>query len=379
MKLSKKILAIVMSFVMLVACFAVSASAAYVYEPEVIGGELKLSVVADKTTVNPGDVVNFEMRVDSGTITNLSSFMAMFIYNGDQLTPVGATPATFRTWQGNFAACASPNAGGNMNMPVATQIGSKLTAEEKEYYTKGIMIAGQMSQASLRWTPASGGEAIMSFQMTVNQTVTPGEEIWFGLHDASYQLKKSTFAVNGIVQQNMSTFDLSDGMVKLTVAEKSSIFNSRQQMRIKTDAQKVTTETFDYRFVSSISAADWAAKFANTAKEGATTNCITEAGFAFVRGTGNYTMDEVKAGTVQTTQKIRPASGENGTYDFGCVVYNIPKTVATDPNGGELSMVSYVKYLDANGNPQIEYYTSVVKSTIHPGYIDICNQQGFTY
>lgn len=165
----------------------------------------------------------------------------------------------------------------------------------------------------------------------------------------------------------------------------SAVGSANQQIRITVDGNKATTDTFDYRFVSSISAADWAAKFANTAKPGATTNCITEAGFAFKAGTDVYTMADAKAdiasgaANVYTTQTIRPGA----TYDFGCVVTNIEKAFATNVVAGELTgelqIVSYVKYLDAAGNPQIEYAPSVVTSRIHPGYINTCFAQGFTY
>lgn len=372
MTLSKKILAVVMSLVMLVACFAVTASA-YTYVPEVTGGELKISVTADKTTVEPGDTVTFSMRINSGSISNLSSFNAVFLYNGDQLAPVGTTPQTFRTWQGDCAASfANPNAAGNMNFPVEMQLKSNLTAEELAYFTKGILILGSGTSSQTRWNPAPN-EACMTFQMTVSENVKPGEEIWFGLHDSAYQLKKSTFAVDGKVQQDMSVFDLTDGMVKLTVASAHStiVDHAKHQIRFQKNADGIYNEMFDIRYLAKIDATTFLNTFGSEAKA---KDMISEIGFVFAKhnsigGADKFDLATAKAmveqdatapaGYKKKTVDYLSTTVVPGTYAFSCIVKDIPDA-EHDTNG--LSAIGYIIYTDKNGDKYTDYYAVGVVS-----------------
>lgn len=317
----KKFFAVVLSLAMLVSCFAVSASA-YVYSPSVTGGELKLSISADKTTVNPGDVVSFEMKIDRGSYTDLSAFAHLFLYNGNQLSPVGTTVQNWRQFQNEVATIVSTSAGGNMNFATSNaKLKAQLTEEEQAYYTKGIMVAGQLGSAAYRWNPAKD-EVYMTFKMTVADTVTPGEEIWFGLHDAGYKALLSTFAINGVVQKDMSVFNLKDSMIKLTVATPApagpTINQLGSQIRFNglESAPGAHDADFDIRTRASISKADMMTLL-GTDEAGLTAALKTaniRMGFVYqATVNGPFIEDDAKAAAI--------AGKDQGTYKVKDVKY----------------------------------------------------------
>lgn len=346
----RKFFAVVLSLAMLVSCFAVSASA-YVYSPSVTGGELKLSISADKTTVNPGDVVSFEMKIDRGSYTDLSAFAHLFLYNGNQLSPV-STDGTVQNWrqfQNEVATIVSTSAGGNMNFATSNaKLKAQLTEEEQAYYTKGIIVAGQLGSAAYRWNPAKD-EVYMTFKMTVADTVTPGEEIWFGLHDAGYKALISTFAINSVVQKDMSVFNLTDSMIKLTVASAGpTITGLKSQIRFNgVETAGVGSANFNIRTRASISKADLATilgcDVANlkTALKDATDMRM---GFVYQPSRGSFDLATAKAaaeaGTDQNGYKVKDVVyvGESGdNIVWTCLVTDCDYE-------GEMTALPYIIY-----------------------------------
>lgn len=383
--MSKKVLSVVMAVIMLLSCCAVAASA-YTYAPDRTSGEVVIVATADKTTVNPGDVVTITMSIDRGSIGELGAFGNTIVYNGDQLTPVGTTPQTFRTWEGDCAASfANPNASGNMNYAVATQLANQMTAEELAYFTKGIMILGSSTSSALRWNP-TGLEAYMSFQMTVSDSVQPGDEIWVGTHDACVEKGVTYFAEGTKRLPQATAYNLTNSMVKLTVAggEVSApvLTKGRAQYKMETLVPGVSVaDNFQYRVLSTISKADWEAHFENTAVEGATTKALTEVGFiaadtatfdlntaktaVIANTTGDYTTGLPAGYKAATTNHIYRTDGD---ATFACRVDTSKDTCA------DLTYIAFAKYLDADGQPQVIFYDEAATVLLKSSYVDLVNR-----
>lgn len=374
--MSKKVLSVVMAVIMLLSCCAVAASA-YTYAPDRTSGEVVIVATADKTTVNRGDVVTITMSIDRGSIGELGAFGNTIVYNGDQLTPVGTTPQTFRTWEGDCAASfANPNASGNMNYAVATQLKTQMTEEELAYFTKGIMILGSSTSSALRWNP-TGLEAYMSFQMTVSDSVQPGDEIWVGTHDACVEKGVTYFAEGTKRLPQATAYNLTNSMVKLTVAggEVAGPVLTKASSQVKMTATSASTvaDAFQFRVISSISAADWDTYFANTGKADATANAITNVGFVAYKGTTGFNLDTAKAavaGTaadgyqVATTDYIQHADGTDAK--FGCRI-----DITSAETRSDVTYVAFAQYVDASGAAQVVFYETSYEALLATNYTGI--------
>ena len=362
----RKVLSVIMAVVMMISCFALMASA-YTYSPSLTAGEIKIIADADKTTVSPGDVVKITMKVDPGTVTNMSAFGNLIVYNGDQLTPVGSKITEFRTWEGDCAASfANPNASGNMNFAVATQLKSQMTSEELAYFTKGIMVLGSSTSSALRWNPVAG-EAYMSFKMTVSDSVKPGDEIWVGAHDAGFVKGVSNYAVDGKRQPN-TVFNLTNSMVKLTVAGAGSSYAvAKYKTQVKFTGDKTTApdDLFQFRLTSVITAADFAAMNSNG-------NTIKSVGF-IAANTGAADADAAKtavekgtalpsAWKAASTDYVSQADASSDAY-FGAIVKNISHaSQATD-----IDCIAYVCYNDGTADHYV-WYSAAVTAKVASGY-----------
>ena len=362
----RKVLSVIMAVVMMISCFALMASA-YTYSPSLTAGEIKIIADADKTTVSPGDVVKITMKVDPGTVTNMSAFGNLIVYNGDQLTPVGSKITEFRTWEGDCAASfANPNASGNMNFAVATQLKSQMTSEELAYFTKGIMVLGSSTSSALRWNPAAG-EAYMSFKMTVSDSVKPGDEIWVGAHDAGFVKGVSNYAVDGKRQPN-TVFDLTNSMVKLTVASAEptyAVAKYKTQVKFTGDKTTAPDDLFQFRLTSVVTAADFAAMNSNG-------NTIKSVGF-IAANTGAADADAAKAavenGTAlpsawkaASTDYVSQADASSDAY-FGAIIKNISHaSQATD-----IDCIAYVCYNDGTADHYV-WYSAAVTAKVASGY-----------
>lgn len=362
----RKVLSVIMAVVMMISCFALMASA-YTYSPSLTAGEIKIIADADKTTVSPGDVVKITMKVDPGSVTNMSAFGNLIVYNGDQLTPVGSKITEFRTWEGDCAASfANPNASGNMNFAVATQLKSQMTSEELTYFTKGIMVLGSSTSSALRWNPVAG-EAYMSFKMTVSDSVKPGDEIWVGAHDAGFVKGVSNYAVDGKRQPN-TVFNLTNSMVKLTVAgAEPSYAVAKYKTQVKFTGDKTTApdDLFQFRLTSVITAADFAAMNSNG-------NTIKSVGF-IAANTGAADAADAKAAVEKgtalpsawkaaSTDYVSQADASSDAY-FGAIVKNISHaSQATD-----IDCIAYVCYNDGTADHYV-WYSAAVTAKVASGY-----------
>lgn len=374
--MSKKVLSVVMAVIMLLSCCALAASA-YTYAPTQTTGEVVISATADKTTVNPGDEVTITMSINRGSKGELGAFGNTIVYNGDQLTPVGTTPQTFRTWEGDCAASfANPNASGNMNYAVATQLKAQMTEEELAYFTKGIMILGSATSSKLRWNPTDT-EAYMSFKMTVSNDVQPGDEIWVGTPQAAF-VKGASYFAEGTKRMTNDVYDLTNSMVKLTVAGGETpaapvLTKTSAQVKMTPNSATTVEDAFQFRVVSKISDADWTTYFANTGVADATTNAITSVGFVAYKGTEGFSLDTAKAvaaGTaadgysVATTDYIQHTDGADA--QFGCRL-----EITSAETRSDVTYVAFAQYVDASGAAQVVFYDAAYEALLATNYTGI--------
>lgn len=362
----RKVLSVIMAVVMMISCFALMASA-YTYSPSLTAGEIKIIADADKTTVSPGDVVKITMKIDPGSKTNLSALGNTIVYNGDQLTPVGSKITEFRTWEGDFAeSFANPNASGNMNFDTAKLYKNQMTSEELAYFNKGIMVLGSATSSAKRWNPKAG-EAYMSFKMTVSDSVKPGDEIWVGVHEAGFLQGSCSLAIEGKRQKN-DVFDLTNSMVKLTVAgAEPSYAVAKYKTQVKFTGDKTTApdDLFQFRLTSVITAADFAAMNSNG-------NTIKSVGF-IAANTGAADADAAKAAVEKgtalpsawkaaSTDYVSQANASSDAY-FGAIIKNISHaSQATD-----IDCIAYVCYNDGTADHYV-WYSAAVTAKVASGY-----------
>lgn len=354
----RKVLSVIMAVVMMISCFALMASA-YTYSPSLTAGEIKIIADADKTTVSPGDVVKITMKIDPGSKTDLSAFGNVIVYNGEQLTPVGSTATEFRTWEGDCAASfANPNAKVNMTYNTAKLLKAQMTADELAYFNKGIYVMGSGTSAALRWNPVAG-EAYMSFKMTVSDSVKPGDEIWVGVPEAGFLQGTCNLAIDGKRQKN-DVFDLTNSMVKLTVAgAEPSYAVAKYKTQVKFTGDKTTApdDLFQFRLTSVITAADFAAMNSNG-------NTIKSVGF-IAANTGAADAADAKAAVEKgtalpsawktaSTDYVSQADASSDAY-FGAIVKNISHaSQATD-----IDCIAYVCYNDGTADHYVWYSAAV--------------------
>lgn len=362
----RKVLSVIMAVVMMISCFALMASA-YTYSPSLTAGEIKIIADADKTTVSPGDVVKITMKIDPGSKTNLSAFGNVIVYNGEQLTPVGSTATEFRTWEGDCAASfANPNAKVNMTYDTAKMLKAQMTADELAYFNKGIYVMGSGTSAALRWNPKAG-EAYMSFKMTVSDSVKPGDEIWVGVPEAGFLQGTCNLAIDGKRQKN-DVFDLTNSMVKLTVAgAEPSYAVAKYKTQVKFTGDKTTApdDLFQFRLTSVITAADFAAMNSNG-------NTIKSVGF-IAANTGAADAADAKAAVEKgtalpsawktaSTDYVSQANASSDAY-FGAIVKNISHaSQATD-----IDCIAYVCYNDGTADHYV-WYSAAVTAKVASGY-----------
>lgn len=364
----RKVLSVIMAVVMMISCFALMASAyTYTYSPTLTAGEIKIIADPDKTTVSPGDVVKITMRIDPGSKTNLSAFGNVIVYNGEQLTPVGSTAAEFRTWEGDCAASfVNPNAKINMTYDTAKLLKAQMTADELAYFNKGVYVMGSSTSSARRWNPVAG-EAYMSFKMTVSDSVKPGDEIWVGVPEAGYLQGTCNLAIEGKRQKN-DVFDLTNSMVKLTVAgAEPSYAVAKYKTQVKFTGDKTTApdDLFQFRLTSVITAADFAAMNSNG-------NTIKSVGF-IAANTGAADADAAKAAVEKgtalpsawktaSTDYVSQADASSDAY-FGAIVKNISHaSQATD-----IDCIAYVCYNDGTADHYV-WYSAAVTAKVASGY-----------
>lgn len=376
MKMTKKALALVMAVIMLASVFTFSASA-LTYSPSLTTGEVGLILKADKTTVNPGDVVTFSICVDKGSKGDFGPWMTTIIYNGNQIAPTSTTNTEFRQYTNECANFMKQTSTVNFNYPIAQL--TTLTTEEKAYYTKAILMNGVVdtslttNAAGNGWTPADSATPQCVFTMKIAADVAPGTEIWVGNHDATYTKGVSYMSPAGSSRYANTVYNLTNSMVKLTVASSSSsILNPfKSQIRFDKNTDGTYAGTFDVRQLAVVSKADFESTFGATTAEQIA--AIAEVGFVFARTSTVATFDVAAAKAL--VESGTPAAGYTkktvdyittnavvgtGNYGFSCIVEDIPTADNTDG----MNALAYIKGTDGT----YHYYPAAQSTSFNSLY-----------
>lgn len=377
MRKLRKVFSVCMAVVMLLTALA-SVSSALTYDPTITGGTIKWSLKADKDTVNPGDTVAISFYVDPGEFNDLGPCQFIISYNGDQLSAATTTNTTFREWQNQAAGFISPTATVNFNLPT-TGFSSAMTAEEKAYYNKAIMMGGTVNTgagvgniAGMGWTPVAD-QPQLTFYMKVSDTVQPGEEIWVGFHDSTVVRNMVFLSQAGGNRIPSSNYDMTGTMVKLTVASDEPagpvVAKSKAEVKMTPNSPTTVEDAFQFRVTSVITDADWDTYFANTAAGG--NNAITKLGFVAYKGTDGFDLETAKSVAkggsaagydVATTTYVQKADDSSDAY-FGAIIQ-----ITSAETRSDATYIAYVEYTDAEGATQYAFYDAAQTALLDTNY-----------
>lgn len=302
MRKMHKILSVCMAVVMLFTVLTTVASA-LTYEPSLNSGEIKFIMRADKTEVKPGDTVAVSLYINPGSFSDFGPPQFVISYNGSQLSPVATVNTEFREYQNEMGSRVSNTATVSFTLPTTGANGA-MTSEEKAYYTNAIMLSGQFISGVYPnvvgggWTP-NPENSQMTFYMKVADDVQPGDEIWVGLHNSSFVRNMAFVSQAGGNRIPVSNYDLSESMVKLTVASDEPVVTGPAVIKTQAEVKMTLNEDktavdyaaapFQFRVISSISEDDW-----NTYFKGDGSN-IESVGFVAYKGDGAFDMETAKS------------------------------------------------------------------------------------
>lgn len=377
---AKKVLCLVLSVVMLFSCFMISTSAA-VGDGKSIG----LRLEADKTTVNPGDIITYTMYIDlADPSTTLSNFILFFSYNNTQLvTPTKAT--LDRTWLNDFATYYKDTSAVTVTN-LHNTLKAQYTAEETALYNAAFQIQGTVDpeKGTLADGMAitDGSTAQMTFKMVVADSVAPGTTISMGVSPAGFLLKTRGAMLaysNGTTTPNKYTstdIDFTEAVAKTSTASVVTgpvLTKTSAQVKMTPNSATTVEDAFQFRVVSKISDADWNTYFANTGVADATTNAITSVGFVAYKGTEGFSLDTAKAvaaGTaadgysVATTDYIQHTDGADA--QFGCRL-----EITSAETRSDVTYVAFAQYVDASGAAQVVFYDAAYEALLATNYTGI--------
>jgi len=393
---TRRVICVVLAVMMIVSCFAFSSSAATTaptYTPTNTTGTIKITTTADKTTAAPGDIITFSLHITPGSYTDWGAFGNTIVYNSNLVTPcttagVATTTNTeFRTWQNQCATWTNPSATCNFNY-AATNLSANFTTEEQAYYNKCVLMLGTVwtangvsSAAGNGWLPAAN-EVYCTFQMKVSDTAVAGDEIYVGLHQATFTKGVTYFAPASKTRYQNTEYNLTDSMAKVTVASAGpSVAKSSSQIKMTVTSATTVADDFQFRVKSTITDSDFDTYFANTGVSGATTNCITGMGIVAYTGTGTFSADTAKAvvaGTATTdyttaaTDYLQKADDTSAAY-FGAIM-KMSKTSKYDT-----TYMGYVKYLDSTGAAQTIFYPTSYTAALSTNYSSLVSSYLVAY
>lgn len=386
---TKKFISVLLALAMVFSVFAISATAWTGDGTQ----ELKFDVVADKTTVNPGDTVSFECKLnlaEGGTWANtFGGFAISWMYNDAVLTP---TTLVYGDIVSNFSQ--QRPIGKIVRATALNQVKSTSTAEEQAAWDANGYNAICKIQAvkdaateygSQGYWEAVDGMTLFTVTFTVNDSVAPGTAVNFdmisGLFNKNHIYLQAIDTTNGNKGTNKygaQYYDASTASLALTVAGGETpatpvLTKTSAQVKMTPNSATTVEDAFQFRVVSKISDADWNTYFANTGVADATTNAITSVGFVAYKGTEGFSLDTAKAvaaGTaadgysVATTDYIQHTDGADA--QFGCRL-----EITSAETRSDVTYVAFAQYVDASGAAQVVFYDAAYEALLATNYTGI--------
>lgn len=385
---TKKFISVLLALAMVFSVFAISATAWTGDGTQ----ELKFDVVADKTTVNPGDTVSVECKLnlaEGGSWANtFGGFAISWMYNDAVLTPTtleyGAIVSEFSQQRpiGKIVATTALN-----------QVKTTSTTEEQAAWDANGYNAICKIQAVKDTSTAYGaqgyweaedGMTLFTVTFTVSDSVAPGTVVNFemisGLFNKNHTYLQAIDTTNGNKGTNKygaQYYDASTASLALPVAGGETpatpvLTKAKTQVKMTPNSATTVEDKFQFRVISTISSADWDTYFANTGAD-ATTNAITSVGFVAYKGTEGFDLDTAKAvvaGTaadgysIGTTNYIQHTEGSDA--QFGCLL-----EITSAETRSDVTYVAFAQYVDAAGAAQVVFYDAAYEALLATNYTGI--------
>lgn len=386
---SKKVISIVLTFVLIFSTFAVSASAWTGTGSQ----EVKIELTADKEIVNPGDKVTVSVKFhknESGTWQNkFGTFVFSWVYNNSLAT---LSDLTWGEVLGNFAQLA------NISTITAASSLQKVkaasTAEDQAKWDANGFNAMSKIQSrkdsnsqygSQGYWESTDGMTIATFTLTVSDSAKPGEKIYLDMSSGILESKKCNIAPldetgKPVVKADAAFFDASDASLELTVASPAPagpvVTKAKSQVKMTATSANTVADEFSFRVISKISDSDWDTYFKNTGVADATTDYITAVGMVAYKGAAAFDADTAKrvvAGesvadyTAATTDYISKVN-DTADAEFGAIIKANHSTLNND-----VTYMGFVQYVDASGNAQTIFYETAGTAALSTNYNNIVN------
>lgn len=387
---SKKVISIVLTFVLIFSTFAVSASAWTGTGSQ----EVKIELTADKKIVNPGDKVTVSVKFhknESGTWQNkFGTFVFSWVYNNSLAT---LSDLTWGEVLGNFAQLA--NISTITSASSLQKVKAASTAEDQAKWDANGFNAMSKIQSrkdsntqygSQGYWESTDGMTIATFTLTVSDSAKPGEKIYLDMSSGILGSKKCNIAPldetgKPVVKADAALFDASDASLELTVASSAPagpvVAKAKSQVKMTATSATTVADEFSFRVISKISDSDWDTYFKNTGVKDAKDSYITAVGMVAYKGAAAFdaeTAKRVVAGesvadyTAASTDYISKVS-DTADAEFGAIIKANHSTLNND-----VTYMGFVKYVDASGNAQTIFYETAGTAALSTNYDNIVSK-----
>lgn len=354
MKMTKKVLGVVLAIAMLANIFAMFSFAA---APD---SACDLGLSLDKASYAPGDIVTItaSVKVEEEVGDMRIGGRYAFGYNNSVLVPLSTSQ---NLPDHNFNALqAGSDVPNSMINFTADCLDDTI---DEGYGWNEIFLVGVTDDNGATQFSATAGVDLFTIQMKIADNAAPGEYV-IGYNKGSYDCYNAYIndaAMGGIAGTDNHYYSTTDdygfGTVKFTVegaTEASIIKDGGSNIRFRGIGQNGTAadytgEGFDVRTVATISEADFKAKFTDDATA---IEKITDIGFVYAAKSKVATFDVATAkavaqgtaaeGYVKAPVNYIQHEADGADYRFTCLIKNIPDADQTDA-------VSALAYVCFNG------------------------------
>lgn len=369
MKISKKVLSVLMALAILVNVFAVFSSA---MAPDTA---IELTLGVDKAAYAPGDTVtvtiyeetadditklgfngNYPIAYDSSVIQTIGD-----VDNLDAYNIVALQPGYDSTISGVF--------------PIDS---SEIDAANK--WNAGFMLSLADDASTYAVTKKV---PLLTFQVKIADNAPNGDTV-IGINRGSFESYEAyvngyfgiTGGESGVKQANTYACGTVTVHVGTPAPAGPAVSKAKSQVKMTATGKTTVADEFSFRVISKISDSDWDTYFKNTGVAGATTDYITAVGMVAYKGTAfdADTAKKVVAGTPAedyTAATTNYISKVNDTADaeFGAIIKANHSTLKND-----VTYMGFVQYVDASGNAQTIFYETAGTAALSSNYDNIVSK-----
>lgn len=399
----KKIGAVLLALVLCLSVAVLPVSAGFDADYTLADGKrIAYKVELDKASYNAGETVTVKvfLKGDSGVEFHTGSLLFgvnsdVFDITVNAANTVKATAVANETFNSFYNDVTGLNWAWQA-AAIKTRIATASTAEENALYNEYLKVvltrntSGSHANAGLNTNGLPGNdvnadaEPFIQFQLKLKDNIADGTPVNVAITSGSIKCSPAQTAFKAFLDgstKNVSpavdTYDVSAAVASATVGEVAPagpvLTKASSQVKMTATSATTVADAFQFRVISSISAADWDTYFANTGKAGATANAITNVGFVAYKGTTGFNLDTAKAavaGTaadgyqVATTDYIQHADGTDAK--FGCRI-----DITSAETRSDVTYVAFAQYLDASGAAQVVFYETSYEALLATNYTGI--------